>query len=307
MTRRRWERGEALLSHALDLPASSRTGFNSLMKANTHLHSPNETISIRLRELARRFATPKGDRYTAVQDINLDVRNGSFVSIVGPSGCGKSTILNMSAGLMEPSAGTVEIFGQRLDGINKRASYMFQQDALLPWKTVVDNISLGLQLRGRNKVESRELALQWVERVGLTGFADSYPYQLSGGMRKRAAMAQSWIVDPDIVLMDEPFAALDVHTRLRMESEILKLWAASGETVLFVTHDLEEAISLSDQVVVLSAGPASTIVGTYAVDLPRPRNLIDIKTEPRFTELYRSIWSDLRKEVLKSYERNHEA
>lgn len=261
-------------------------------------------ISVRLRNVARRFFTPSGERYTAVQNINMDVAKGSFVSIVGPSGCGKSTILNMTAGLMEPSEGTVDIFGERLQGINRRASYMFQQEALLPWKTVADNIALGLDLRGRDPKESRELALEWVERVGLSGFADSYPYQLSGGMRKRAAMAQGWIVEPDIVLMDEPFGALDVHTRQRMESEILALWASSGETVMFVTHDLEEAISLSDQVVVLAAGPGSTIVGTYAVDLPRPRNLIDIKTEPRFSELYRSIWSDLRKEVLRSYERN---
>lgn len=263
-------------------------------------------VSVKLSNIARRFFTPSGERYTAVQNINMDVTKGSFVSIVGPSGCGKSTILNMTAGLMEPSEGTVDIFGERLSGINRRASYMFQQDALLPWKTVADNIALGLELRGKDKKESRERALGWVERVGLSGFADSYPYQLSGGMRKRAAMAQSWIVAPDIVLMDEPFGALDVHTRQRMESEILSLWASSGETVMFVTHDLEEAISLSDQVVVLAAGPGSTIVGTYAVDLPRPRNLIDIKTEPRFSELYRSIWSDLRKEVLKSYERNNQ-
>lgn len=262
------------------------------------------TVSVQLTGLARHFQTPKGDRYTAVRNINMAVTKGSFVSIVGPSGCGKSTILNMTAGLMEPSEGSVQIFGEPLKGINRRASYMFQQDALLPWKTVADNIELGLRLRNADPKQSRELALQWVDRVGLKGFADSYPYQLSGGMRKRAAMAQSWIVKPDIVLMDEPFGALDVHTRLRMESEILRLWAESGETVMFVTHDLEEAIALSDQVVVLSAGPGSTIVGSYAVDLPRPRNLIDIKTEPQFAELYRAIWSDLRKEVLKSYDRS---
>lgn len=264
-------------------------------------------VSVKLTNLARHFVSPKGNRYTAVQNISLEVGKGSFVSIVGPSGCGKSTILNMTAGLMEPSEGTVHVFGERLKGINRRASYMFQQDALLPWKTVAGNIELGLQLRGKDAKESRELALQWVDRVGLKGFADSYPYQLSGGMRKRAAMAQAWIVKPDIVLMDEPFGALDVHTRLRMEGEILRLWAESGETVMFVTHDLEEAIALSDEVVVLSAGPGSTIVGQYGVDLPRPRNLIDIKTERRFGEFYRAIWSDLRKEVLKSYERSNEA
>jgi NitT/TauT family transport system ATP-binding protein len=139
----------------------------------------------------------------------------------------------------------------------------------------------------------------------LDGFENSFPYQLSGGMRKRVAMAQSWIVDPDIVLMDEPFAALDVHTRHRMESEILELWAESRKTVLFITHDLEEAIALSDQVIVLSAGPGSRIVASHDVDLPRPRNLLDLKTDRRFTELYDLIWSDLRQEVLRSYGRNH--
>jgi NitT/TauT family transport system ATP-binding protein len=178
---------------------------------------------------------------------------------------------------------------------------MFQQDALLPWKSVLDNIQLGLTFRGQTDAASQARA--WLERVGLQGFGDYFPHQLSGGMRKRAAMAQCWIVKPDLVLMDEPFGALDVHTRLRMEGEILGLWAGSGKTVIFVTHDLEEAIALSDEVILLSAGPGSRVVGSYPVDLPRPRNLIDIKTEPRFHQLFGAIWSDLRQEVLISYER----
>ena len=242
--------------------------------------------------------------YTAVQDITFDVAAGRFVAIVGPSGCGKSTVLNMIAGLLAPSDGVVEIFGEPLAGINRRASYMFQQDALLPWKTVLENVQFGLDLRGRPRRESLEEATGWIERVGLKGFGDRYPYQLSGGMRKRVAMAQAWIVQPDLLLMDEPFAALDVHTRLRMESEILRLWMESKQTVIFVTHDLEEAISLADEVFVLSAGPASRLVGRYPVDLARPRDLMTIKLEPRFHELYRSIWSALRQEVLKSYERH---
>ena len=252
-----------------------------------------------LKGVGRRFSG-----YTAVQDITFDVATARFVSIVGPSGCGKSTVLNMIGGLLAPSSGVVEIFGEPLAGINRRASYMFQQDALLPWKTVLGNIQFGLDLRGRDRDAAREHATAWIERVGLDGFADRYPYQLSGGMRKRVAMAQAWIVNPDLLLMDEPFGALDVHTRMRMESEILGLWTESKQTVIFVTHDLEEAISLADEVFVLSAGPASRLVGRYAVDLARPRDLIDIKLEPRFHELYRSIWSDLRQEVLKSYERN---
>jgi NitT/TauT family transport system ATP-binding protein len=259
--------------------------------------------AVRLTGVTHRFASESGPGYTAVERITLDVRAGSFLSLVGPSGCGKSTVLNIIAGLLEPSEGTVEIFGEPLRGINQKASYLFQQDALLPWKTVQDNIRLGLELRGRDGREARELVATWVQRVGLDGFGDSYPYQLSGGMRKRAALAQTWIVQPDILLMDEPFAALDIHTRQRMETEILKLWYGSGKTVVFVTHDLEEAIALSDEVVVLSAGPGSRIIGRYAVELARPRNLIDIKTEPQFTDVYRSIWSDLREEVLRSFER----
>ena len=263
----------------------------------------NLIAAVELQSVARSFTTQSGGLYTAISNINLTVPTGSFVSIVGPSGCGKSTILNVAAGLIEPSQGTVDIFGQRLSGINRKATYMFQQDALLPWKTVLENVKLGLQFRDYPVEAAKTQALEWIDRVGLSGFADSYPYQLSGGMRKRVAMAQSWIIAPDIVLMDEPFGALDIHTRLRMETEILSLWQTSKVTVLFVTHDLEEAIALSDQVVVLSAGPSSTIVGSYPVDLPRPRNLIDIRTEPRFHHLYAAIWNDLRKEVLKSYDR----
>jgi NitT/TauT family transport system ATP-binding protein len=241
--------------------------------------------------------------------------------VVGPSGCGKSTVLNIAAGLMQPTEGVVKVFGERLDGagggINRRAAYLFQQDALLPWKTVLSNIALALIFRGVDRHRAEMRAREWVSRIGLDGFADSYPAQLSGGMRKRVAMAQSWIADPDILLMDEPFSALDVHTRLRMEGELLTLWASSPsaasvtssgtapKTILFVTHDLEEALALSDEVVVLSAGPASHIVNRYTVDLPRPRDLIDIRTEPRFQELYRGIWAELKQEVLTSYARGN--
>lgn len=258
----------------------------------------NASAAISLRSVTKAFPG-----YTAVEKISLDVQAGSFLSVVGPSGCGKSTVLNMAAGLMDTTDGEVRIYDDPLVGINRKAAYMFQQDALLPWKTVLGNILLGLDFRRVDRALATEKALAWVRRVGLDGFADRYPHELSGGMRKRVAMAQTWIVDPDIVLMDEPFGALDVHTRLRMETEILGLWAETKKTVMFVTHDLEEAISLSDEVVVLSAGPASHVVGVYRVDLPRPRNLIDIKTERQFTEVYGSIWSDLREEVLKSYER----
>ena len=240
------------------------------------------------------------DLYTAVDGIDLEIATGKFVSVVGPSGCGKSTLLNMAAGLIAPTRGQVSIFGEPLNGLNPRAAYMFQQDALLPWKTVLENVGLGLRFRG---TFSEAKAQQWVDRVGLAAFSDKFPSQLSGGMRKRVAMAQCWIVDPDILLMDEPFSALDIHTRMRMEGELLDLWTGSPKTVLFVTHDLEEALSLSDEVVVLSAGPASHIIARHIIDLPRPRNLMDIRTEPRFAELYRQIWAQLKEEVLTSYAR----
>ena len=256
------------------------------------------------RGVTKWFITPSRKRYTAVEDITLSITPGAFMAVVGPSGCGKSTLLNVGAGLTHPNEGSVHIYGQPLAGLNRRASYMFQQDSLLPWKTVLGNVMLGLEFRGKHGAEAEELGRTWIERVGLANFADSFPHQLSGGMRKRVAMAQSWIVDPDILLMDEPFSALDIHTRLKMEQELLNIWSNSRKTVLFVTHDLEEAIALSDEVAVLSAGPASRLVNTYRVDLPRPRNLIDIRTQPQFLDLYLHIWADLRKEVLKSYERS---
>jgi len=263
-----------------------------------------DPVAIRLENATRTFASASGARYTAVEDVTLEIREGRFVAIVGPSGCGKSTILNMVAGLMEPSSGNVEIYGRPLSGINGRAGYIFQQDALLPWKSVIDNVILGLVLRGVSRQEARRQGMAWLERVGLAPFADRFPYQLSGGMRKRVTIAQHWVTDPDILLMDEPFSALDVQTRQMMETELLAIWAGSRKTVMFVTHDLEEAIALADEVVVMSAGPASRVIGRYSVDLPRPRNLMDIRMEPHFIDLYSEIWSRLREEVLKSHERN---
>ena len=254
--------------------------------------------ALRLQQVVKRFGA-----HTAIDGVTLDITAGTFVSIVGPSGCGKSTLLNVIAGLVPASTGNIDVFGEPLTGINRRATYMFQQEALLPWKTVLGNIQFGLTLRGVNGVDAMTQGHAWLERAGLKGCGDLYPHQLSGGMRKRVALAQCWIVRPDLILMDEPFSALDVHTRLRMESEILDLWSGSGTTVVFVTHDLEEAIALSDDVFLMSAGPGSRVVGRYAIDLPRPRHLIDIKADARFHDVYRTIWSDLRQEVLESYER----
>ena len=240
-----------------------------------------------------------GERYTAVRDVDLAIGAGEFVSIVGPTGCGKSTLLNVAAGLLAPSSGTVDVFGERLTGINRRAGYMFQAESLMPWRTALANVAAGLEFRGNDDANAR--AHEWLKRVGLGAFADRYPHQLSGGMRKRVSLAQTLVLDPDILLMDEPFSALDVQTRQLMENELLALWAEKQKAVLFITHDLDEAIALSDRVVCLSAGPASHPIGEFAIDLPRPRDVAEVRTTPRFVELHQAIWAVLRDEVLTGY------
>jgi NitT/TauT family transport system ATP-binding protein len=240
-----------------------------------------------------------GQRYTAVRDVTLAVAAGEFVSVVGPTGCGKSTLLNMAAGLLVPSTGALRVFGQPLAGINGRAGYMFQTESLMPWRTAASNVMAGLEFRGVADPAAR--AEEWLKRVGLGGFGDRYPHQLSGGMRKRVSLAQTLVLDPDIILMDEPFSALDVQTRQLMENEVLDLWAAKKKAVLFITHDLDEAIAMSDRVVVLSAGPASHPIGEFHVDIERPRDVAEVRTTPRFVELHKAIWNVLREEVLKGY------
>jgi NitT/TauT family transport system ATP-binding protein len=278
-------------------------------------------IAVELDRVSRDFMTPDGRGYRALDDISLSIAAGFFTAIVGPSGCGKSTLLNIAAGLLAPSRGSVRVDGEALAGLNRRATYMFQQDALLPWKTVRENVALGLTLGGMPRAAAHARADGWLTRVGLSAFTAHYPSQLSGGMRKRVVMAQNWIIDRGIVLMDEPFSALDVHTRQRMETELLALWeetaetaksaetdvalpasraSRSNKTVIFVTHDLEEAIALADEVVVLSAGPAARIVARHTVTLPRPRDLMELRTTPAFVDLYRAIWAVLREEVIRS-------
>jgi NitT/TauT family transport system ATP-binding protein len=240
-----------------------------------------------------------GQRYTAVRDVTLHVAAGEFVSVVGPTGCGKSTLLNVAAGLLAPSTGSVTVFGRALAGINTRAGYMFQSESLMPWRTALGNVMAGLEFRG--VADAQAQAEAWLRRVGLGAFGDRYPHQLSGGMRKRTSLAQTLALDPDIILMDEPFSALDIQTRQLMENEVLDLWAAKRKAVLFITHDLDEAIAMSDRVVVLSAGPASHPIGEFSIDIPRPRDVAEIKTTARFIELHAAIWAVLREEVLKGY------
>ena len=243
-----------------------------------------------------------GERtYTAVKDVSLAIGEGEFVSVVGPTGCGKSTLLNVAAGLLRPSAGAVRIFGEPLAGINRRAGYMFQAEGLMPWRDALANVTAGLEFRGVDPREARRRGEEWLARVGLEGFGDRFPHQLSGGMRKRVALAQMLILDPPILLMDEPFSALDIQTRQLMENELLDLWSADRKSVVFITHDLEEAISLSDRVVVLSAGPATHPIGEFVIDLPRPRDVSEIRLTPRFIELHDRIWHSMKAEVLKGY------
>jgi NitT/TauT family transport system ATP-binding protein len=258
--------------------------------------------AITLRDVTKRFPTAGAGIYTAISDVNLDIQPGEFCTIVGPTGCGKSTTLGLIAGLTRPSSGTVAIDGKPVTGIGGGIGYVFQNDAVFPWKSVLDNVAAGPQYRGRSRKEARALAQEWIARVGLRGFDDRYPHQLSGGMRKRVALAQTLINEPSTLLMDEPFSALDVQTRTLMENELLTLWSANTASVVFVTHDLEEAIALADRVFVLSAGPG-TVKSSFRVDLPRPRNVSEIRFLPDFVRIYQTIWNDLREEVLVSYER----
>ena len=260
--------------------------------------------SIALQGVACTFVSPDapGQRYTAVENVSLTVADGEFVSVVGPTGCGKSTLLNMAAGLLQPSQGSVHIYGEPLTGVNARAGYMFQAESLMPWRTALQNVMAGLTFRGVDKSTAQAQAEDWLRRVGLGGFGDRYPHQMSGGMRKRASLAQTLVMDPDIILMDEPFSALDIQTRQLMENELLALWQSKKKSVLFITHDLDEAIAMSDRVVILSAGPASHPIGEFTIDLPRPRDVAEIKMTPRFMELHHAIWAVLREEVLKGYQ-----
>lgn len=260
------------------------------------------TPAIQLENVTKRFRTPNGQAYTALRDLTLSVAPGEFCAVVGPTGCGKSTTLSLISGLEPPSAGEVHVMGKPVTGVDPRIGYVFQTDAVFPWKNVLKNVVAGPQFRGIPRALAYERAHDWIARVGLAGFEDRYPHQLSGGMRKRVALAQTFINEPQILLMDEPFSALDVQTRTLMGNELLQLWSSSAASVVFVTHDLEEAIALADKVCVITASPG-TVKGIYQVDLPRPRNVSEIRFEPRFVELYQTIWEDLRSEVAISYER----
>jgi NitT/TauT family transport system ATP-binding protein len=258
--------------------------------------TPLRDVAISLRGASKTFETKDGGSYTAIRDVDLTVGRGQFVTVVGPTGCGKSTTLSLISGLQPATEGDVVVDGTAVSGIPDGLGYMFQTDAVLPWRSVLDNVAAGPRYRGTPKAEARDLARDWVQRVGLGGFETYHPHQLSGGMRKRVALAQTLINEPSILLMDEPFGALDVQTREHMQDLLLELWSGTGAAVVFVTHDLTEAIALADEVVVMTAGPA-TVKATVPVTLDRPRRVEEIRLTPQFTELYRSIWESLRVEV----------
>ncbi len=241
--------------------------------------------------------------FPALEDITFSVPEGQFLAVVGPTGCGKSSVLNLVAGLAPASSGRVSTGGRPVSGVNRDAAYMFQADALLPWKSVLENVLLGPLLRGASRAQATGLALDWLGRVGMHGMDQRYPHQLSGGQRKRVAMAQVLVNRLPILLMDEPFSALDAQTRALMEQELLGLWQELGATVLFVTHDLEEAIALSDRVILFTSGPRAAIKGDYEVPLPRPRNVVEARFMPGFNEVYERVWADLRDEVMAGYAR----
>lgn len=256
---------------------------------------------IALRNATKRFPGTGGQPHTAVRDLTFEVAAGEFVAVVGPTGCGKSTTLPLVSGLEPASSGEVEVDGVPVRGIPDGVGYMFQTDSIMPWRSVVDNVAAGPRYRGMSKADARTTAMVWVERVGLANFADYYPHQLSGGMRKRVSLAQTLVNEPRILLMDEPFSALDVQTRQLMQDELLRLWQGTGAAVIFVTHDLEEAIALADRVVVMTSSPA-TIKAIFDVPLERPRDVEEIRMSPAFIAAYREIWESLRDEVARARE-----
>jgi NitT/TauT family transport system ATP-binding protein len=256
---------------------------------------------IELKAATKRFPNSSGGTHTAVRDLTLTLDRGEFVAVVGPTGCGKSTMLSLVSGLEPASDGEVFVNGEPVRGIPDGVGYMFQTDAVLPWRSVLDNVAAGPRYRGKAKAEARDRARDWVSRVGLGGFEDYYPHQLSGGMRKRVAMAQTLVNEPSILLMDEPFSALDVQTRALMQDELLRLWSGTGAAVVFVTHDLEESVALAARVVVMTSSPA-TVKASFDVPLERPRQVEEVRLTPQFLDIYREIWESLREEVEKARE-----
>jgi sulfonate transport system ATP-binding protein len=251
-----------------------------------------------VREVSKRFSS-HGNVVESLRHVNVNLEEGEFVSLVGPSGCGKSTLLNMIAGLFEADSGDIEIRGEQPNPSKHRIGYMMQQDNLLPWRTVISNVELPLEIRNVQAKERASKAAFWMKKAGLSGFESDYPHELSGGMRKRAALIRTLADDPEIVLMDEPFSSVDAQTKIILQDELLRLWDESHKTILFVTHDLAEALVLSDRIYLMTARPG-TVKRVYKVDLPRPRQVVEVQYQRDYLEMYRSIWKELEEEVRKN-------
>jgi NitT/TauT family transport system ATP-binding protein len=252
---------------------------------------PPLATGISFRGVSKAFTSQRDSTpFLAVRDVNLDVEPGRFVCLIGPSGSGKSTLLNMVAGLFRPTRGTVHQDGHRITKVNTRVGYITQQDNLLPWRTLQDNVALSLEIQGVKKSERANRVAHALEEVALTGFENHYPSQLSGGMRKRATLARTLVYSPDTLLMDEPFGALDAMMKNSLQEQLLSLWDRDRKTVLFVTHDLDEAILLADDIVVFGTHPGR-IVHVENVKFPRPRTLAEIRRTPEFTSMWESLWS----------------
>ena len=254
-----------------------------------------ERASLTLEGVAKRF--DGRDRVvSALEATSLTIAAGEFVTLVGPSGCGKSTILNIISGLTAASGGSVLLDGHAITGVNRRVGYITQQDNLFPWRTLRDNVALPLEIAGVDPKERHEKADRWLERVGLGGFGDAYPHELSGGMRQRGSIVRTLIYEPPVILMDEPFGPLDAQTRIVLQDMLLSIWEGARSTIVFVTHDLTEAIALADRVLLMSARPGR-IVRSDRVNIPRPRDIFQIHENPEFRRLYNEIWNELRLQV----------
>ena len=283
------------MSYATQAVASQQPS-SSLQPKNAAASATQADAAIEFDKVSLRFIAPDGTATLALRNFSMSVAKGEFIAIVGPTGSGKSTTLNLITSLLQPTVGEVRVMGKKVEQIDPRIGFVFQADAVFPWKSVRDNVAAGPIFRGTPREQALKLADEWIHRVGLANFGNHYPHQLSGGMRKRVALAQTFINQPEILLMDEPFSALDMQTRTLMQDELLRLWSASGGSVVFVTHDLEEAIALADRVFVLTARPA-TLKRVYEIDLPRPRVMSEVRYDPQFIDLSKRIWDDLREEV----------
>jgi NitT/TauT family transport system ATP-binding protein len=249
--------------------------------------------AIRVDGVSHAFTTPEGTPMMALDHVSFDVPRGQFLALVGASGCGKTTILNMAAGLIQPVAGSVMVNGERLLKPSRRTGYMFARDGLLPWRSARSNLEVGLELRGVPSEERARRGTALLDMIGLAAFANAYPWQLSQGMRQRVALARTLAIDPDTLLMDEPFAALDAQTKLMLQAEFLRVWERDRKTVLFVTHDLSEAVALADRVIVLTRRPGR-IQADIAIDLPRPRDPERIRFDHAYLRLSEQVWQALK-------------